>query len=114
MMDELIGKIEQWAESNGINRSNGVTAIHQYAKIKEEFNELGDALNNMLNNSPNAETAEANANHVDLEIADLVIATIVLAKIHGTDIRTCLSKGYEKIEHRTGEIINGMFIRERD
>ena len=113
-MDELILKIEQWMRDKGITRENGVTVVTQYGKMREEVAELGDALNNMLNHSWDVEKAEENANHVDLELGDVVVTAIILAKLHGTDIRTCLSKTFAKIENRKGKIIKGTFVKEED
>ncbi len=115
MTDKLITNVEQWFRDRGITTENGVTIVDQYKKMQEEVAELGEAIEILTTCHPMCSAvAEDMCNDIDLELGDVVVVAIGLAKLHGTDIRTCLSKAYAKIEHRKGKLIGGQWVKEED
>tara|TARA_B100001939_G_scaffold193220_1_gene166105 strand:+ start:7132 stop:7896 length:765 start_codon:yes stop_codon:yes gene_type:complete len=92
--------IRQWADERGLyDKGNTIT---QYVKLQEEAGELAKAL---LNNDHD---------EINDAIGDMVVVLTNLARLHGTDIETCIAQAYDVISKRTGKMINGTFVKDAD
>ena len=99
-MKNIKEKVLEWAnERNLLHNEN---ALKQYSKLQEESNEL---LIGILNKDP-YEIIDA--------LGDIQIVLIILANQLGFDIDECLKSAYEEIKNRTGQTINGNFIRDKE
>ncbi len=99
-MQELINKVEQWAEDRNFFGQGGANSQAQFVKLLEEVGELAGHL--------------ARGKDTTDDIGDIVVVLTILARLQGTDIKTCLEHAYNDIKNRKGQWQNGMFIKERD
>lgn len=49
-----------------------------------------------------------------LEMGDVLVTLIVLAKQQGIELSECLSLAWSKIKDRRGKTIDGQFVKEED
>ncbi|CAB5216868.1 NTP-PPase_u3 domain containing protein [uncultured Caudovirales phage] len=91
-------KILNWAEARHLLHPEN--ALKQYSKLQEESNEL---LIGILNKDP-YEIIDA--------LGDIQVVLIILANQLGFDIDECLKSAYDEIKNRTGQTINGNFIKD--
>ena len=97
---ELECAIEVWAEEKGILAQ--ATPIKQAMKTQEELTELCNAI---LNND---------IEQIKDAIGDIMVTLIIQAKMQGITIEECLNTAYDIISKRTGQMINGQFIKDTD
>jgi NTP pyrophosphatase (non-canonical NTP hydrolase) len=97
---ELECAIEVWAEEKGILAQ--ATPIKQAMKTQEELTELCNA----ILNDDKEEIKDA--------IGDIVVTLIIQAKMQGLTIEECLNTAYDVISKRTGQMVNGQFIKDTD
>lgn len=95
--EELQIKIIEWAAAKNLIKPEN--ALKQYAKFQSEAGELADAI---LSNNRD-ETVDA--------IGDVQVTLIILCAQMGLDYNECLKSAYNEIKDRTGETINGVFIK---
>lgn len=101
---DLIDKVNEWATSHGLDKSNPKT---QWMKVTEEVGEIRDVLlKPMKFTEPQAALKDA--------IGDTLVAIIVLAHQLDLDVTECLSIAYEEIKNRKGKMVNGTFVKEED
>lgn len=101
-MRELIKNVEQWADERGIFEKSD--QFKQLAKTEEELYELADEL--VIDRDTD------NIDNVKLELGDVVVTLILLAKMKGVDIIECLELAYDKISKRTGKMFDGLFVKD--
>jgi NTP pyrophosphatase (non-canonical NTP hydrolase) len=97
---KMFQQIRDWAQERGLY-DNGNTTI-QYVKLQEECGELAKAL--LKDDQP--EVIDA--------IGDIVVVLTNLAHQRGTHIETCISSAYNEIKGRTGQMINGTFVKDEN
>ena len=97
---KMFQQIRDWAQERGLYDS-GNTAT-QYVKLQEECGELAKAL--LKDDQP--EVIDA--------IGDIVVVLTNLAHQRGTHIETCISSAYNEIKGRTGQMINGTFVKDEN
>lgn len=97
---ELECAIEVWAEEKGILAQ--ATPIKQAMKTQEELTELCNAILN------------ENKEEIKDAIGDIMITLIIQAKMQGLTIEECLNTAYDVISKRTGQMINGQFVKDTD
>ena len=97
-MKNIKEKVLEWAENR--NLLHNENALKQYSKLQEESNEL---LIGILNKDP-YEQIDA--------IGDCAVVLIILANQLGFDIDECLKSAYDEIKDRTGQTINGNFVKD--
>ena len=97
---KMFQQIRDWAQERGLY-DNGNTTI-QYVKLQEECGELAKAL--LQDDQP--EVIDA--------IGDIVVVLTNLAHQRGTHIETCISSAYNEIKGRTGQMINGTFVKDEN
>ena len=95
---ELECAIEVWAEEKGILAQ--ATPIKQAMKTQEELTELCNA----ILNDDKEEIKDA--------IGDIVVTLIIQAKMQGLTIEECLNAAYDVISKRTGQMVNGQFVKD--
>jgi len=92
-------KVLEWADKKGLLNEENV--LKQYSKLQEESNELLIAI---LNKDP-YEQIDA--------IGDCVVVLTILANQLGFDIDECFNAAYNEIKDRTGQTINGTFVKNK-
>ena len=108
-MEDLMEKVEQWAEGKGIDKAESWKP--QFKKIAEEVKEYRDELRKY---------EDSKGDHVYLvndemtEMGDILVTLIVMAQQRGYELYDCLEMAYEKIKNRKGEVIDGTFVKAED
>jgi NTP pyrophosphatase (non-canonical NTP hydrolase) len=97
-MEELIVKIERWAEDRNI--ISGSTTIAQAEKTIEECEELIYAI------------GEDDLDEIKDAIGDIVVTLVIQAKMNGVDFLDCVAGAYETIKDRKGKMVDGKFVKE--
>lgn len=98
-MNELIEKIEQWAKNKGLDTAD---SSKQMLKVMEELGEVAAA----IVRSDRASLRDG--------IGDSVVTLIILAMQNDMDLFECLNCAYDEIKDRTGEMVNGSFVKSTD
>lgn len=94
-------QIEQWA--NDRNLIEGATRQAQFMKLAEELGEVAECLAKGLP-----------LDELKKEIGDMIVVLTILAAQSGTDVEACAVAAYDKIKHRTGRMVDGVFIKDGD
>ena len=97
---KMFQQIRDWAQERGLYDSGNT--VTQYVKLQEECGELAKAL--LKDDQP--EVIDA--------IGDIVVVLTNLAHQRGTHIETCISSAYNEIKGRTGQMINGTFVKDEN
>lgn len=101
---ELIDKVNHWAISHGLDKSNPKT---QWMKVTEEVGEIRDVFL-----KPN-DFADPEWSLKDA-IGDSIVTLIVLCLQLGYDVEECLTIAYNDIKDRKGVMIDDNFVKEED
>lgn len=96
-MDELVEKIIEWGRERGINNVD-----KQALKCGEEYGEL---LTEICHN-------RLDSNELKDSIGDTTVTLIILADILGFDYKECVEMAYDTIKNRTGQTIEGNFVKD--
>ena len=126
-MNELFYKILTWANNRNIIK--GSTAQQQYPKLLEEnielfatlhpeksADEIKDSVINIIyelfekGKIKQAPTGKTIAD----DVGDNMAVLAIMARQEGLTVVECLEQAYGDIEHRKGEMINGIFTKELD
>ena len=100
-MNELIASVRVWGEEKGIIGANGTATVKaQMGKLYEEFEELEEA----LLYDDQEEVIDA--------IGDMTVVLILLAELRDVRFEDCLQAAYDEIKGRTGQMVNGTFIKD--
>lgn len=96
---ELNERVVEWAIEKGLDKAN---PRDQYLKVSEESGEVAAAL--------------ARGDKLALKdgIGDVAVTLIILAKQSGMTLEECLQHAYDEIKGRTGQMVDGVFIKESD
>ena len=97
---KMFQQIRDWAQERGLYDSGNT--VTQYVKLQEECGELAKAL--LKDDQPEV---------ID-SIGDIVVVLTNLAHQRGTHIETCISSAYNEIKGRTGQMINGTFVKDEN
>ena len=90
--------IRSWADVRGITQNGDVKT--QYIKLLEEVGELADAI--LKNNKEDIIDA----------IGDAVVVLTNLSTLAGVNIEHCIDAAYGEISNRTGNMVNGTFVKD--
>jgi NTP pyrophosphatase (non-canonical NTP hydrolase) len=90
--------IREWAYERGITKKGDVKT--QYIKLLEETGELAEAI-----------LRDNQADIVDA-IGDAVVVLTNLATLAGVNIEHCIDAAYGEISNRTGNMVNGTFVKD--
>lgn len=98
--DDVISDIENWATERNFFGEGGATIQSQFVKLIEEAGELAGNI--------------ARGKDCTDDIGDMGVVLINIAKLAGTDLKTCLEHSYNEIKDRKGQWKNGVFVKETD
>lgn len=98
-MNQLIKQVEQWSKDKNLHEAD---SAKQYLKVSEETGEVAAAL------------ARNNMDDLRDGIGDVIVTLIILAQQNGMTLEECLSQAYSEIAGRTGEMIDGVFVKSAD
>lgn len=98
---ELITKVNEWAISHGLDKSNPKT---QWMKVTEEVGEIRDVFL-----KPH-DFADPEWSLKDA-IGDSIVTLIVLCLQLGYDVEECLTIAYNDIKDRKGVMIDDNFVK---
>ena len=90
--------IRLWAA--GKNLITGSTWQKQFGKLQEEVNEAKEAME------------LKDLAKVKDELGDCGVVLTVLAAQHGLNFEDCLEAALSKISKRTGQVIDGVFVKD--
>ena len=118
-MNELIEQVKQWGVQKGITGPNGKgTLLGQLSKTQEELTETRDAAVSMIvtrgvqEDEGHFGTVKWNARHELKDgIGDTTVTLILAAEMAGLDFQDCLQFAYDEIKGRTGQMENGVFVK---
>lgn len=98
-MNELVTKVEKWSKDKNLHLAE---SSKQMLKVVEEVGEVAASL------------ARNNEEGLKDGIGDVIVTLIILAQQNGLTIDGCLSQAYNEIKNRTGETVNGVFVKQED
>lgn len=96
----VFDSIRDWADKRGIYDSGDTKT--QFVKLMEEIGELGQAI-----------LKDDEAEFIDA-IGDSVVVLTNLAKLGGYNIERCIESAYNEISARSGNMVNGTFVKDAD
>ena len=97
--DELINNVKGWADNKDILKSEN--APKQLMKVMEELGETAGAI------AKNKATDE-----IQDGIGDTFVTLIILAYQLGLEPSVCLEHAWNEIKDRTGNTVNGVFVKD--
>lgn len=97
----VFNNIKQWADDR--NLIQGASKQAQFIKLAEELGEVAECIAKAL---PVDETKK--------ELGDMLVVITILAAQHGLSVDECANAAYEKIKHRKGRMVDGVFIKDGD
>ena len=97
-MINLTEQIKQWHYDR--NLILGSTDKDQVCKLIQEVGELSDNV--------------CKGRDVSDDIGDCIVVLINIAERNSLSLSDCLQKAYDDIKHRTGRMVNGVFVKEED
>lgn len=100
--EQLIEAVEEWGIERGLMKQENYQA--QFMKFVEEAGELASALNHHFNKRQCED-------YVNDAFGDVLVTLIILAKQTDFDLKTALRNAYEEISGRSGQTVNGVFIK---
>ena len=96
--EQLEKRVINWAEEREI--FSAATRLSQHVKTVEEVNEILEGLVN------------SNRDEVLDGIGDSIVTLIIQARMNDSSVCECLELAYNEIEHRTGSIKDGIFVKD--
>lgn len=97
-MSKLIEYTKDWAHQR--NLIAGSNPQSQFHKLIQECGEFSDDL--------------CKGKDTRSEFGDVLVVLIIMAEQLGYTMEEALTIAYEKIKHRKGKMINGVFVKEED
>lgn len=98
-METLIKQVEQWSIDKGLDKAD---SSKQFLKVVEEVGEVASAL------------ARGQEDELRDGIGDVVVTLIILAQQNDMDLHECLNQAYGEIKGRSGQMVDGVFVKESD
>lgn len=98
-MNELVKRVELWSRDKGLDQAD---SSKQMLKVVEEVGEVAAAL------------ARGDQDMLRDGIGDVVVTLIILGQQNGMDLHECLNQAYTEIAGRTGQMVNGVFVKSED
>ena len=98
-MDELQQQILAWAKEKGI--LDKATPETQLTKVTEEHMELVKAI------------YQNDGIGIIDGIGDSVITLVILTELSGYNFKECVEYAYKQIKHRTGKMVDGVFVKDK-
>ena len=98
-MNELVTKVEKWSKDKNLHLAE---SSKQMLKVVEEVGEVAASL------------ARNDQEGLKDGIGDVVVTLIILAQQNEMTLEECLECAYDEIKGRTGEMIDGVFVKQED
>ena len=98
-MQNIVNQIIQWHKDR--NLIEGSTDKDQVLKLAQELGELSD--NVCKNNHPML---------IADDLGDMMVVMLNIMYRNELTIDVCLQKAYDSIKHRTGKMVDGIFVKE--
>ncbi|ROY68369.1 hypothetical protein EGX24_16825 [Enterococcus gallinarum] len=98
-MSTLIDLIKLWALDKNLHNAS---SEKQMLKVVEEVAEIAAGM------------ARDNMEAVKDGIGDTIVTLIILAMQQDLNIQECLNCAYDEIKGRTGQMVNGVFVKSSD
>lgn len=95
-LETLISKTIAWHVAR--NLIEGSTDKQQFMKLHEEVGELCESI--------------ANETDVRDDIGDIMVVLVNIATRNGYTLADCLDVAYNDIKDRTGQMVNGVFVKD--
>lgn len=99
-LEELADMVFCWGLSRNITADGGATSLSQIKKLKEEVQEIEDAL--LAGDEKAAKDG----------VGDSLVVLLQICRLAGFDIGDCLEMAWEEIKDRKGKMVNGVFVKE--
>lgn len=96
MIDVLIDQTVNWHYKR--NLIHGSTDKDQFFKLFEEMMELQKSL--------------TTGRDIKDDIGDMMVVLINMAERNGTSLEECLAVAYDDIKDRTGQMVDGIFVKD--
>lgn len=96
-MENRFEDIRVWGFEKGILTNSKVN--QQFLKLAEEVGELASGI------------AKEDLPEIEDAIGDCVVVLTLLAEMSGLKIEDCIESAYNVITKRTGEMVNGVFVK---
>jgi len=109
--EELKMLVCQWAEEKGITEK--ATPLTQWDKMMEEVIETRDALVKDALLKENGYRFPEVDKEVTDGIGDIFVTLIILSLLAKRDPVECLEYAWNQIKDRTGEMVNGQFVKDQ-
>ena len=97
--DDLIQQVEGWAYNRALHNAD---SSKQFLKVVEEVGEVARAL------------ARGDREGLEDGIGDVMVTLIILAMQNKMSVQVCLNRAYNEIHDRTGEMVDGVFVKSSD
>lgn len=97
-----VDAVFRWGQARNITAEGGATALSQIKKLKEEVQEIEDAL--LSGDKRGAKDG----------VGDTLVVLLQVCRLAGLDLGECLHLAYEEIKDRKGKMIDGVFVKEED
>lgn len=110
MFEELEKQVIDWAVEKHIDIATNWKP--QFSKMQEELYEFKDELMFTDFDESRRSVSSDHRKREMMEMGDIVVTLIIMAKQRGYDINSCLEMATEKIKNRTGRKINGVFVKD--
>jgi NTP pyrophosphatase (non-canonical NTP hydrolase) len=119
-MNELINDVIKWFYAKGIIENSN--PLKQLEKTQEELTETRDAVvklehfNSEFYESLGKIGNERHNLHEEIKdgIGDTVVTLIGVCEMYGFTLEECLQQAYDVISKRSGEMINGKFVKDTE
>ncbi len=111
---ELEPLVLQWAKEKGI--LDKATPLAQALKTKEEVEELIEAVTAQQQGLFEFKNKKGKIVNTEEEIkdafGDILVTIIIGAELQGLKLEDCLQSAYDVIKKRTGQMIDGQFVKD--
>lgn len=98
-MNELTNKIRNWAIYRDLDEGD---PHKQFTKMVEEVGEVAEGL------------AKGDLDKTIDGIGDVYVTLVILSMRLGVSIEQCVQTAYDEIKDRTGQLVNGVFVKSED
>jgi NTP pyrophosphatase (non-canonical NTP hydrolase) len=98
-------KVKQWGSDRNIIL--GSTPRKQYFKLQEEVHEMFEGIV-----AGESFGKDAGKDDVKDAIGDQIVVLTMIAAMYNLELKECMEKAWGDIEHRTGRIIDGVFVKD--
>jgi len=109
-MNKLIKNVKEWGDTKNITSGGYTQTMAQLGKVKEELFELEEAIEAFY------QCHDLDITHfkkeLQLEFGDLLVTIIMTATNIPVSLEKCLQMAYDKISKRTGQTIDGVFVKD--